>query len=295
MGIGEEFQTLCENLRVPTTDRSQISDRYQRITKRLNTDFRDLDSNTAHSMYVGSYGRGTAIAGFSDLDMLYELPWSLYDKYHVSSSNGPSVLLQDIRKSLLASFPNTSIAASGQVVDVSFGDSMLFEVLPAFGPFDDASYRFPDSHDGGHWKTTNPKPEQDEIGRMDAVCNYNLKHLCRMARAWREKWSVEMGGLLIDTLAYNFLKDWSHATESYFWYDYMSRDFFDYLASCDTSQEYWLAPGSNQRVFRGDVFQYKARQCVNIAVEAIKDDTNKYDWSRRDNWRKIYGPKYPAS
>lgn len=33
----------------------------------------------------------------------------------------------------------------------------------------------------------------------------NLRHLCKMARAWKNKNGVNMGGLLIDTLAYRFL------------------------------------------------------------------------------------------
>lgn len=41
--------------------RNSISKRYKTITKAVNGDFWDSDSETAHSRYVGSYGRGTAI------------------------------------------------------------------------------------------------------------------------------------------------------------------------------------------------------------------------------------------
>ena len=41
-----------------------------------------------------------------------------------------------------------------------------------------------------------------------------------------------MGGLLIDTLAYNFLKSTSdYDSKSYLYYDEMVRDFFKYLAN----------------------------------------------------------------
>ena len=50
-----------------------------------------------------------------------------------------------------------------------------------------------------------------------------------MARAWKDNWDVPIGGLLIDTLAYNFIKDWEHRDKSYTYYDWMSRDFFEYL------------------------------------------------------------------
>ena len=41
--------------------RSLISQRYRRITKAVNLEFWNIESETAHSLYVGSYGRGTAI------------------------------------------------------------------------------------------------------------------------------------------------------------------------------------------------------------------------------------------
>mgnify|MGYP002674593051 FL=1 len=41
--------------------RSKISDRYRRITRSVNRTFWNTDSDVAHSFYVGSYGRGTAI------------------------------------------------------------------------------------------------------------------------------------------------------------------------------------------------------------------------------------------
>lgn len=53
--------------------RSLVSQRYKRITRTVNSEFWDSTSETAHSLYVGSYGRGTAI-DTSDIDMLVELP-----------------------------------------------------------------------------------------------------------------------------------------------------------------------------------------------------------------------------
>ena len=72
MGVGAWFNGFCSNLVVQ--DEGTISTRYKAITRRLNTDFWSTTSETSHSLYVGSYGRNTAIQGFSDLDMVFELP-----------------------------------------------------------------------------------------------------------------------------------------------------------------------------------------------------------------------------
>lgn len=62
--------------------------------------FWSTTSDAAHSLYVGSYGRNTAIKGFSDLDMLFQLPSSAYDQYDGYAGNGQSGLRQAIRKSI---------------------------------------------------------------------------------------------------------------------------------------------------------------------------------------------------
>ena len=80
MGIAEWFDTFYSNIKI--TDGGTISLRYNSLTKRLNTDFWSTNSETAHSLYVGSYGRNTAIQGFSDLDMIFQLPFSIYEKYN---------------------------------------------------------------------------------------------------------------------------------------------------------------------------------------------------------------------
>src|SRR5258707_13530223 len=156
MGLADWFQTFCTNLRITSGD--TISNRYKAITRRLNTDFWNTTSDTAHSLYVGSYGRNTAIAGFSDLDMLFELPYSEYVKFNAYAGNGQSALLQTVKRSVEKTYSTTSIRADGQVILVPFSDGITFEVVPAFINKDD-SYTFPDANSGESWKTTNPKPE----------------------------------------------------------------------------------------------------------------------------------------
>ena len=91
-------RTFCSNIQVQ--DNGTISTRYKNITRRLNTDFWNTTSDTSHSLYVGSYGRNTAIEGFSDLDMIFELPYSVYQQYNEYEGNGQSALLQAVKKSI---------------------------------------------------------------------------------------------------------------------------------------------------------------------------------------------------
>lgn len=144
----------------PLEARQTIARRYRIVTKAINVEFWNSISETAHSFYVGSYGRGTAIST-SDIDILVEIPNSEYDKFNSSTGNGQSRLLQSIRKSLQVAYPQSDIRADGQVVKINFHDGIKFEILPAFQNIDywgkNQGYIYPDSNMGGNWKATNPK------------------------------------------------------------------------------------------------------------------------------------------
>lgn len=293
MALADWFSTFCSNLQI--RNGPSISTRYGQITRRLNTDFWTTTSDTAHSLYVGSYGRNTAIAGFSDVDMVFQLPYSLYVRYHNYSGNGQSALLQSVKASIERTYSTTSIRADGQVIQVPFTDGITFEVVPAFEN-DDGSFTFPNANDGGSWKTTNPRPEIKAIRDRNAVTNGNLVPLCRMMRDWKSKWDVPIGGLLVDTLAYQFIENYEHRDKSYVYYDYMCRDFFAWMAAQSATQEWWRAPGSGQYVWGKGLFQYKAKRCYNLSLEAIAHETAnpKREWSAKQKWREIFTTNFPG-
>ena len=130
------------------------------------------------------------------------------------------------------------------------------------------------------------------MNELNKATNKNLKRLCRMARAWKNKCNVPMSGILIDTLAYKFIKDWEYKDKSYVYYDWMSRDFFKYLKDIDKTQTYWLKPGSNKAVWKTGDFQNKALQAYNKSLEAINNEAN--DYIAKQKWREIYGTKFPS-
>jgi hypothetical protein len=268
--------------------------RCKSITRRLNTDFWTTTSDTAHSLYVGSYGRDTAIQGFSDLDIVFELPSQLYFQYDKHAGNGQSALLQTVRSSMQKTYSTSDVGADGQVVVVNFQDGIAFELVPVFAN-KAGSYTYPDANNGGRWKTTNPNPEINAIRARNTACNGNLVPLCRMMRSWKNKWDVPIGGLLVDTLAYQFIENYEYRNNSYLYYDFMCRDVFQWMAGQDDKQEYWKAPGSGQYVCGKELFQYKAKRSYNISLEAIAHEmaTPKQEWSAKQKWRDIFGTAFP--
>ena len=210
---------VTKNTHIINSDiRTLISNRYKRITKAINQTFWNSSSETAHSFYVGSYGRGTAI-NTSDLDVLIELPDTEFDHFSSLSGNGQSRLLQSVKNALLVTYPNTSIKGDGQVVVVQFSDGMKFEILPAFKRNTilgwDGTYKYPDTHMGGNWMTTNPKVEQEAMKEKNDSSNGLLFETCKHIRYVRDNYfsSYHLSGILIDAFIYDAIGGWHFLRE----------------------------------------------------------------------------------
>lgn len=282
------FKEFLTNLRVK--NKAEISRRYKRITKTLNQKYYSSDSETANSLQVGSFGRKTAINGISDLDMLFILPKDIYKKFDGHQNNGQSALLQEVKETILKTYPSTKIRGDGQVVVIQFTNYVI-EVCPAFKQ-NDGSFLYPNANDGGSWQKTNPKAEIDQINRFDTVCNGNLKRLAKIARAWRNNCGVKIGGLLIDTLCYEFFQTTNiEKSTSLSNYDILLKDFFNYLKEFETDRKLWYAPGSNQKVYKnGSNFIGKAKLAYQNIVDAISKKDNQTVYTI---WRKIFGTPFP--
>lgn len=200
--------------RIPKEQRDLISQRYKRITKAVNSEFWGIDSETAHSRYVGSYGRGTAI-DTSDIDILVELPREEYNRYDAHKGNGQSRLLQAVKAAIQTTYPKSDIGADGQVVVINFSDGMKIEVLPAFKHIDifgnwNGTYDYPDTNMGGNWRSTNPKAEQEAMKELNGVSNGLLFDTCKHMREIRDSHfsSYHLSGIVIDSFVYHHIGGW---------------------------------------------------------------------------------------
>ena len=291
MSTSDRFKQFCANLVVP--DQAQISDRYRRLTKRLNRDFWSTESEVDHSLYVGSYGRNTRISDHSDVDIAFEMPAQVFRQYGAYRSNGQSALLQAVRLSIAQTYPSTRVGADGQVVVVPFSTGVQFEMLPVCRT-SEGDYLYPDSNDGGHWRKTNPRAEIKAMRSRNEACKGNLVRLCRMMRAWKIKHGVPITSFLIDTIAYQFIEDWPHRSKSFQYYDQLCRDFFCCLATRDPQQGFWRAPGSGQAVKRTGAFERKAAIALELAKKVMRHDYFIQTYAGRQTWREIFGGYFPG-
>ena len=237
---------------IPADTRAAISRRYCTVTSAMNREFWYINNDRQNSIYVGSYGRGTAV-DTSDIDILMTLPENQYSQYNTAAGNGQSRLLQAVRNSILSAYPRSDVRADGQVVKITFSDGMRFEILPAFVNWD-GSYRYPDTNMGGNWRSTNPKAEQDAMKQKNKSSNGLLFDTCKHIRYVRDTFfkSYHLSGIVIDSFVYTAMGFWqwtppgntSSATAGT--YEKVLLDYYN--QHCVWGMLSLSAPGSNQSV-----------------------------------------------
>jgi len=290
MGIDvtSDFNKLCDNLKMSNTLVDSVRTKYHGIVKCINEYYWDSSSEDKNCLYVGSYGRGTAIYA-SDIDIVVNIPDSEYQKYSKYLYGAQSKFIQSVKDVLSEKYYNTEIRGDGQVIVADFYD-VRFEVVPAFQN-SDRSYLYPDTNNGGSWNTMDPRKEIDEFNRVNNECNGNLKRLSMMVRAWNEFNTVGLPGYAIDISVYDFLKSYTYKSQSYFYYDFMMRDFlFDLSNKSHYNPRFMF--GSNKLMTIDCLYEYKAKASYDIAKKATDASQSEDYITYITSWRKIFGSRF---
>lgn len=285
----EEF---VESLMIKNIDEEM--ERVNEIAKRLNKSYYDgNDSETENCYVVGSLKRGTAIKSFSDVDMLFILPSRKKKQYNDHEGNGQSKLLQEVKKEIKKRYPKTIVRGDGQVIVVSFEKgTKIIEVCPVFqNP--NGSFTYPDSNNNGKWRTTNPIPEITESVSFDHKTGKNFSNICYLVRAWKNNKGFKFGGLLIDTLVYNFLtENTQYQTANFNGYLDILKDLFGYLKDLNEEQSYWNALGSNQQVYNKKCEFVKNAKTAYEVIKDLNDESESEDIYK--SFVDLFGKNFPV-
>lgn len=282
MQVKDDFNEFISNLQIDNFD--DINTSLEGIAKKLNQKYYD-NSTTDNYLMVGSMGRNTSIKGESDIDVIYELPDEVFERFDDYESNGQSQLLNEIRDVLKEKYPSTDIKGDGQVVVISFTKYKI-ELVPGFKQ-DNNSYKYPDTHDSGSWKITKPILEIEEVNNMiNNTSTY--RDICQMIREWKANNGVTICGLLIDILIKDFLDNnyeykWKPKSDYY----ELLKSVFKYLSDQDEDRKQWNAMGSNQ------IIENKNFNFIKKGKKAYNKLSNSTDES--STLRELFGSRFPIS
>lgn len=290
MNTSTRFTTLLTNLRLTDTQKSDGKTKNEGVRYTLNRHYYNSYSLTDNSFLVGSWGKETRIRPPRDVDVMFVLPYAVFERINALSGNKQSALLQEVKGVLAATYSTTTMRGDGQVVMVGF-DSYAVEVAPAF-PITEGRYIICDTNGGGSWKTVDPKSEAAKIDASNSADGGDTKQLVRMLKRWQAYCSVPMKSFWLELLAIDFLSSWAYRGKGVVFYDWMIRDFFKWLVA-KGKYHYVIVPGTAETIWLGDAWMSRAESAEGRATKATDFDANKQPCAAGGEWQKIFGDFIP--
>ena len=142
----------------------------------------------------GSFGNGTSISSYSDVDFFAVLP-------NKSNPEGSGRLLTNVRNALDTRFPNTGVRVNTPAVSVPFGNvrSEHTEVVPARYHNTVANFDVYEIADGsGSWLKSSPDTHNSYVRDTDISLNHKVKPLIRFVKAWKYLKNVPINSFYLE-------------------------------------------------------------------------------------------------
>lgn len=238
----------------------------------------------------GSFGNGTSIAGFSDVDYFAVIP------NENLKPNSRATLIQ-IRNVLKRRFPFTSIRMNRPTVTVSFGNrvSETTEIVPACFISKTnkglSVYEIPDYFGG--WIRSSPDTHTAYVQQIDRKLGGKAKPLVRFMKAWKYYCQVPISSFYLELQVVRYA-----AQESEIIYDIDLTRLFRLLHNKELARMVdpmgisgYINPCSTERNLH--IAKSKLRTVLTRALRAqeaaAKDKTAVvFHW-----WRLVFGGKFP--
>lgn len=291
--VTKRFKAFLENLELTPTQNDDGLTKIYGVVSCLNAAYYGHRSQTENAFLIGSWAKGTRIRPPRDVDLYFLLPISVYKRFEAydAGANKQSALLQEVKSKLLASYPTSDIKGDGPVVVAGF-TSYNVEIVPAF-VYDagERSYYVANTKSGGSYKKTMPHHEADAISAADGRNSNNVRRLIRMLKAWQASCSVPMKSFYLELLAAEFMDQCAYRHNDYFYYDWISRDFFQWMIT-KANTHLW-APGTYELLWLGNAWQSRAETAYARAVRACEYERADEMANAGDEWQKIYGLDIP--
>jgi len=287
------FEQFLRELELKATERLDAEGKAERIAKSLFAKYyTDLNFSTSCYVKIGSYGKGTAVRPPSDLDMLFLLPLDVYTRIDVLTGNKQSQLLQEIRRTLVITFPNTEVSADGPAIVAPF-QTYNVDIVPAFrfttGDLA-GQYLIADTRDGGRWRLSNPVAEYNWLQQTDAASAGKATHLVKVLKAWKRECNVEIKSVCLEILAGVFVAQWQYRDKTIFYYDWMIRDFFAFMLQHVNG---WVRPaGIAKQIPLGNCWESKCRTAYSRALKACDYEYVGKGFDASEQWQKIFGSQF---
>jgi len=239
---------------------------------------------------IGSFGNGTNINGFSDVDYLASIPTSELTKTSTAS-------LSKVRSALNFRFSSTNVRVSTPAVVCPFGtyksedtEVVVSDYIKEINGF--KVYEIADSNGG--WMEVSPDAHNDYVARVNKKHGGKVKPLIRFIKAWKYYRDVPISSFYLEMRVAKYADG-----ESSIIYDI---DVNQILAMLDANN---LATMQDPSSFGGNIYPCKTEALKQDALSKLKgaatrsgkallaekngDTKTSFDW-----WRLLYNDNFPT-
>lgn len=152
---------------------------------------------------IGSFGNGTSISGYSDVDYLACLP-----RNQLTENSNTS--LQKVRATLDARFQYTNVHVDCPAVVCPFGTSRseTTEIVPADEVSESGGHKVYDIPDcKGGWMKASPDAHNEYVRAIDARLDGRVKPLIRFIKAWKYYRQVPISSFYLELRVARYAAD----------------------------------------------------------------------------------------
>ena len=152
---------------------------------------------------IGSFGNGTSISGYSDVDYMASIPTKSLTQ---NSSNS----LTKVRNALATRFPNTGVRTSCPAVIVPFGTDAkeTTEVTPSYYVKAASGFQIYDMPDcAGGWMEASPDAHINYVRSVDNKRSSKVKPLIRFIKAWKYFQNVPVSSFYLELRVAKYASD----------------------------------------------------------------------------------------
>lgn len=285
------FKKFLNCIRLTDVQEEDARRKYNGICKTLHDSYYEnttYDGST--KLLVGSYGKATHIRPPRDIDVLFKMLASEFERFDTLAGNKQSQLLQEIRSILKDKYTTTEvIKAFRKVVVIEFADDTHdVELLPAW-QLTDGTFRIPDTENGGSWQVYDPATEIRYIRESSKKTGKTLD-LIRFCKKWADHCGVPIKSFVIEVLVVQYLDSLgdSIAQEGY---ASLTNGFFKYLLARVNGI---VITVTGEAISLGNAWQSRAESASSRATKAIEFENNGDLAEALTEWKKVFGDDFSS-
>lgn len=239
---------------------------------------------------IGSFGNGTNINGYSDVDYLASIPTSELTQTSTAS-------LSKVKNALNYRFSSTNVRVSAPAVVCPFGTykSEDTEVVVADYIRDQNGFKVYEIADGkGGWMEVSPDAHNDYVAKVNKKHNGKVKPLIRFMKAWKYYRDVPIKSFYLEMRVAKYADG-----ESCIIYDIDMRQILSMLVNNDIAA-IRDPMGMAGNIYPCDTVALKNNALSKLKTAAVRADKAREAESKGDTktafdwWCLLYNDKFPT-